>query len=305
MRLAVTGGAGFIGSHLVDALVTRGDDVLVIDDLSRGRREQVNPAARLLVLDVGDASLRDAIADWRAEVVLHEAAQIDVRYSVRDPVADAHANVVGTVNLLAACTAAGVRRVVFASTGGAIYGDTGVIPTPETHPCAPFSPYGTSKLCAETYGGTFQRIRGLEFVALRYGNVYGPRQDPHGEAGVIAVFATRLLRGEPAVINGDGDQTRDYVYVGDVVRANLRALDVATPAVFNIGTGCETDVNTLFRRLRELAGAAAEERHGPAQPGEQRRSCLDIGAARAELGWEPEVSLDDGLARTLAFFRDA
>ena len=303
MRTLVTGGAGFIGSHLVDALVAAGHDVVVVDDLSRGTRHQVHPQAELIVLDICDAELGDVVGRAAPDVVFHEAAQIDVRESVRDPLADAGTNVVGTVNVLAACADAGVRRVVFASTGGAIYGDTENIPTPETHACAPESPYGTAKLCAEAYGGTFHRIRGLEFVALRYGNVYGPRQDPHGEAGVVAIFATRLLRGEPCVINGDGGQTRDYVYVGDVVAANLQALAVTSPAVFNIGTGIETDVNQLYARLRDAAGSSLDAEHGPAKPGEQRRSALDIACAREVLQWAPAVGLDDGLRRTLDFFR--
>ena len=302
MRTLVTGGAGVIGSHLVDALVAAGHDVTVIDDLSRGSREQVNAGAQLRVLDICDANLEAEVADAAPEVEFHEAAQIDVRESVLNPLGDAGTNVVGTVNLLAACVAAGVRRVVFASTGGAIYGDTDEVPTPETHTCAPESPYGTAKLCAEAYGGTFQRIRGLEFVSLRYANVYGPRQDPHGEAGVVAIFATRLRRGQPCVINGDGTQTRDYVFVEDVVRANLRALDVEPPGVFNIGTGVETDVNQLFGRLRALAGSGDDARHGPGKPGEQRRSSLDIALARRQLGWAPAVDLDTGLRRTLDFF---
>ena len=303
MTVLVTGGAGFIGSHLSDALVARGHEVVVVDDLSRGRREQVNPEARLVALDVADPGLVQAVAEAKPDVVFHQAAQIDVRDSVRDPMADAHTNVVGTVNLLAACAAAGVRRVVFASTGGAIYGDTDRIPTPETHECLPASPYGTAKLCAEAYGALFQRMRGLEFTSLRYGNVYGPRQDPHGEAGVIAIFATRLLQGAGARINGDGLQTRDYVYVDDVVEANLRAAEAASPGVFNVGTGVETDVNELFRRLRDLTGSGEAAVHAPAKPGEQRRSCLDIRRAADALGWQPRVDLGTGLARTLDFFR--
>ncbi|HEX6539423.1 MAG TPA: NAD-dependent epimerase/dehydratase family protein [Candidatus Dormibacteraeota bacterium] len=304
MRALVTGGAGFIGSHLVDALAAAGDDVTVIDDLSRGRRDHVPAQARLVELDICDSSLTDVVGRAAPEVVFHLAAQIDVRASVRDPLADAGTNVVGTVNLLGACVASSVRRVVFASTGGAIYGDTEDIPTPETHACAPESPYGTAKLSAEAYGGTFERIRGLEFVALRYANVYGPRQDPHGEAGVVAIFATRLLRGYDCVINGDGTQTRDYVYVADVVEANRRAVSVTPPGVFNVGTGTETSVNELFARMRVLAGSAAEARHAPAKPGEQRRSCLDIGRARERLQWRPTIDLDAGLRRTLDFFRD-
>ena len=303
MRALVTGGAGFIGSHLADALLRSGHDVVVVDDLSRGKREQVDRAARLVEADVADTSLTDLLTESRTEVVFHLAAQIDVRASVRDPLGDARVNVLGTVNLLDACVATDVRRLVFASTGGAIYGDTEVIPTPEDHPCRPQSPYGSAKLCAEAYGATFHRIRGLDFVALRYANVYGPRQDPHGEEGVVAIFAARLLNGEQPVINGDGLQTRDYVYVDDVVRANLAAAESADGGVFNIGTGTETDVNQLFGRLRRIAGSDAEPRHAPAQPGEQRRSCVDVTLARRLLGWKPAVSLDEGLEQTLAYFR--
>ena len=254
MRTLVTGGAGFIGSHLTDALIAAGDSVTVVDDLSRGRRDQVNAAATFVELDITSDALAAAMADAKPEVVFHHAAQIDVRASVRDPLHDADVNVVGTVNVLRAAIDAGARRVVFASSGGAIYGDTEVIPTPETHPCLPESPYGTAKLCAEAYGGTFSRQAGIEFVALRYANVYGPRQDPHGEAGVIAIFAMRLLAGDPPVINGDGLQTRDYVHVHDVVRANLAAVD-GPAGIYNIGTGVETDVNAIYRML---AAACAE-----------------------------------------------
>ena len=303
MRSLVTGGAGFIGSNLVDALVRDGHDVVVVDDLSRGRREQVNPAARLVEADICDVNLTDLLSKERTEVVFHHAAQIDVRVSVLDPLADARTNVLGTVRLLDACVAAGVRRVVFASTGGAIYGDADVIPTPEDYRCSPQSPYGAAKLCAETYGATYQRVRGLDFIALRYANVYGPRQDPHGEAGVVAIFSSRLLHGDPAVINGDGRQTRDYVYVDDVVTANLAAAESADSGAFNIGTGIETDVNQLLNLLARAARVDAPVRHGPAQPGEQRRSCIEVARAVERLGWRPVVPLDEGLDRTLAYFR--
>ena len=302
MRALVTGGAGFIGSHLVDALAAEGHDVVVVDNLSRGRREQVAAGARLVELDVAGADLDGVLQEHRPEVVFHQAAQIDVRRSVADPVADAESNVVGTVNLLRACAANGVRRVVFASTGGAIYGDTEDIPTGETHPLRPESPYGTAKLCAEAYGATYERMRGLEFIALRYSNVYGPRQDPHGEAGVVAIFAEHLLRGERAVINGDGLQTRDYVYVDDVVAANLAAATVSAPGPFNIGTGVETDVNTIHALLARVCAPGQEAEHGPAKPGEQRRSCLDISRARTHLGWTPAVGLEEGLRRTAGYF---
>jgi UDP-glucose 4-epimerase len=247
VKALVTGGAGFIGSHIVDALLARGDDVAVVDDLSRGRRSQVDPAARLHVVDVRARALADVLRSERPDVVFHQAAQIDVRRSVAEPLLDTDINVVGTVNLLQACAGAGVRRVVFASSGGAIYGDTDVVPTPETHAAHPASLYGAAKLCGEAYGGVYAQLYGLEFVALRYANVYGPRQDPHGEAGVVAIFARKLLGDEAPVINGDGLQTRDYVYVGDVVRANLLAAGAGGDALgaYNVGTGRETDVATL------------------------------------------------------------
>jgi UDP-glucose 4-epimerase len=304
VRALVTGGAGFIGSHITDALLEAGHTVTVIDDLSRGRREQVNPAATFVALDITSPDLAGAIATAQPEVVFHAAAQIDVRESVRDPLHDADVNVVGTVNVLRAAVDAGTRRVIFASSGGAIYGDTDVLPTPEDHPCRPESPYGTAKLCAEAYGGTFSRQAGLEFVGLRYANVYGPRQDPHGEAGVVAIFATRLVHGDSVVINGDGAQTRDYVHVHDVVRANLAAVD-GPAGVYNIGTGVETDVNTLYRMLAAASGVSRDAEHGPTKPGEQRRSCLDTTAARERLGWNATVTFADGVRSTVDYFRTA
>ena len=304
MRALVTGGAGFIGSHITDALIDAGHAVTVIDDLSRGRREQVNAGATFVELDITMPELAAAFAGARPDVVFHAAAQIDVRESVRNPLHDADVNVVGTVNVLRASVDAGARRVVFASSGGAIYGDTEVIPTPEDHPRLPASPYGTAKLCAEEYGGMFSRQAGLEFVALRYANVYGPRQDPHGEAGVVAIFATQLLHGEPVVINGDGTQTRDYVHVHDVVRANLAAVAGAT-GVYNIGTGVETDVNGLYRMLAAASGVSTSAEHGPAKPGEQRRSCLDTTGTRERLGWSAAIGFDEGVRSTLEYFRTA
>jgi UDP-glucose 4-epimerase len=305
MRALVTGGAGFIGSHLVDALLAAGHDVCAVDDLSRGRREQVPAGARLHVVDVRTAALHDVVGTEKPEVVFHQAAQIDVRRSISEPLLDTEINVVGTVNLLQACAAAGVRRVVFASSGGAIYGDTEVVPTPETHPARPASLYGAAKLCGEAYGGVYASLYGVELCALRYANVYGPRQDPHGEAGVVAIFARKLLAGEAPLINGDGTQTRDYVYVGDVVAANLAAAAAGAAALgaYNVGTGRETDVNRLFSMLRTACGASLEAQHGPAKPGEQRRSCLDASLAAARLGWTPRVSLEEGLQRTVDFFR--
>ena len=298
----VTGGAGFIGSTLADALLAGGWSVAVVDDLSRGRREQVPIGAELHVCDIATPRLREVMATVRPDVVFHQAAQIDVRRSVTEPLLDTGINVVGTVNVLQSSIDAGARRVVFASSGGAIYGDTEVIPTPEAHAAAPASHYGAAKQCGEVYGGVYSRLYGLEFTALRYANVYGPRQDPHGEAGVVAIFAQRLLAGTAAVVNGDGLQTRDYVYVDDVVRANLLAAEGPVGA-YNVATGVETDVNTIHGLLARAVGRTEEPEHGPGKPGEQRRSCLDHSAALEMLGWRPQVALEDGLRRTVDWFR--
>jgi UDP-glucose 4-epimerase len=302
VRALVTGGAGFIGSHIADALVEGGHAVTVVDDLSRGRRAQVPAAAAFVEADV-NGDLSPILAGCRPEVVFHEAAQIDVRRSVADPVFDTRVNVLGTVNLLQACVAAGVGRFIFASSGGALYGDTDEVPTPEGHPPRPASNYGAAKGAAELYGNVYSQLYGLEFVALRYANVYGPRQDPHGEAGVVAIFAERMLRGETPTINGDGGQTRDYVYVADVVSANLAAM-TAPPGAYNVGTGIECDVNRLHAMLARIVGVTGEPAHGPAKPGEQRRSCLDPSLAAARLGWHPRFALEAGLEQTVAHFRD-
>jgi len=304
VRLLVTGGAGFIGSHLVDRLVAGGHEVAVVDNLDTGRAERVRPPARLHRVDLRSPRLAEVLAAERPEVVFHQAAQTQLRRSVDDPVFDAGVNVVGSLNLLEACRRVGVRRVIFASSGGAIYGDTEALPTPEDHLPRPASPYGVAKLAVEHYLACWQGLYGIGTVSLRYANVYGPRQDPFGEAGVVAIFAHRMLRGEPPLINGDGEQTRDYVYVDDVVEANLRVLEhpeVSGP--LNIGTGLETSVNALFHRLRELTAAAVPERHGPPKAGEQRRSGLDVSLAKRLLGWTPRVGLAEGLARTVEHFR--
>jgi UDP-glucose 4-epimerase len=302
VRVLVTGAAGFIGSTLADALVSEGAQVSVVDDLSRGQRSQVPDAADFHQLDIVDERLAALMAATAPEVVFHLAAQIDVRRSVAEPVFDTRVNVLGTVNVLEACARAGVRRVVFASSGGALYGDTDVLPTPETHPRSPASAYGAAKLAGETYGSVFQQVHGMEFVALRYANVYGPRQDPHGEAGGVAIFAQLLLAGEDAVINGDGSQTRDYVYVDDVVAANLRAAQTAALGAFNIGTGRACTVNELYELIAGAAHVDRPARHGPGKPGEQRVSCLDVSRAESLLGWRPQVPLEDGISRTVNWF---
>lgn len=303
MRILVTGGAGFIGSHLVDAFIADGHTVAIVDNLSTGVRENVNSAARLYEADIRDADAIDEIfARERPEILCHQAAQLDVRKSVADPAYDADVNVVGALRLLQAGYKHGLHKVLFASTGGAIYGEADVTPTPETYPAAPISPYGVAKLAVERYLHYYHVVQGLSYVALRYANVYGPRQNPHGEAGVIAIFTERLLRGEPAIINGDGGNTRDYVYVGDVVAANRRALAADHTGPYNVGTGIETDVNAIFQRLNRLTEAHAEERHGEPKAGEQRRSCLSWEKIARDLGWQPKVPLDEGLARTVEFF---
>jgi UDP-glucose 4-epimerase len=313
MRTLVTGGAGFIGSNLVDALVDRGDDVTVVDDISTGRRENLTGAlergAELVEADIRDApAMRDLVARVRPEVVFHLAAQIDVRHSVADPAADARINVEGTINMLAAAQENGVRRFVNTSTGGAIYGEGQILPAPEDHPVVPLSPYGNSKFCAENYCSLFRRLHGLSTVSLRYGNVYGPRQDPLGEAGVIAIFCGKLLEGGRPTVYGDGKQTRDYDYVGDVVAANLAAAETDTAGPYNVGTGVETSVLELVDALREVGGDAPgagsfEPELAPERPGEVQRIAIDPSRAREELGWEPRVQLREGLELTLASMR--
>jgi UDP-glucose 4-epimerase len=304
VKVVVTGGAGFIGSHVVDRCLAAGHSVAVVDDLSTGRRALVNPAARLHVVDIRSPALHDVVRAERPGAVVHLAAQAAVSRSVADPRFDADVNVLGSINLLEACREARVERVVYASTGGAAYGDTDVLPTPEDHPTRPASPYGVSKVAVELYLACWDTLHGLSSMALRFANVYGPRQSPHGEAGVVAIFCHRILAGEPCIINGDGLQTRDYVYVEDVAEACVLALahPSATGPV-NLGTGVESTVVALFERLRAVAGGPAEARHGPARPGEQRRSVLDATRARQLLGWTPRVGLDEGLRRTFAAFR--
>jgi len=303
-RILITGGAGFIGSTIADTFLAAGWDVAVLDDLSTGKRENVPAAARFYPCDVRSAAAVEAVVKERPDVICHQAAQMDVRRSMAEPGFDASVNVLGLLNVLQAAVQAGsVKQVLFASSGGATYGDTPVIPTPETHPQRPLSVYGASKAASELYLGVYQACYGIPYAAMRYANVYGPRQDPHGEAGVVAIFCGRLLDGKPCTIYGDGGQTRDYVYVGDVARANLLAAERGFAGALNVGTGVETDVNRLYAGIARAAGSAAAPVHAEARLGEQRRSCVSPAAAEAALGWRPEIPLQEGLARTLEFFR--
>lgn len=309
-RALVTGGAGFIGSHVSDALLAAGWSVTVLDDLSSGKREQVPAAAQFVQADIRSAEAHALVRDGKFDLLCHLAAQMDVRRSVADPSFDADVNIRGSLNLLEAVRASGhSTRVIFASTGGAVYGDFVEPPNLETYEKNPESPYGIAKFAVELYLAYYARIHGLDYLALRFANVFGPRQDPHGEAGVVAIFCQRILAGQPLTVFGDGGQTRDYVYVGDVARAHVLAASRATiPAGrvdergINLGTGRETSVVELANALMRAAGRSAPLQHAAARPGEQRRSVVSIAKAGAVLGWTPEVGLEDGLARTFQWF---
>jgi UDP-glucose 4-epimerase len=302
-RVVVTGGAGFIGVHSVEALLGAGAEVLVIDDLRHASYRRLPDSARVEVADVAEEQAREAIRSWKPTAILHLAAQGGVNRSWREPAEDAHINVLGTVSVLTAAMASGCRRVVVASSGGALYGAARRLPTPEDEPTQPRSPYGTAKLSIEHYLEHFTRAGSLDALALRYGNVYGPGQDGTGEAGVVAISSHRLLAGRAPVVRGDGSQTRDFTYVGDIVAANLLGLGSSVTGAINIGTGRETGIGDLVRRLCALAGYAGEPEREPLPPGEVARSALDNALAADRLGWRPGVSLDDGLARTLESFR--
>ena len=303
MKVLVTGGAGFIGSHLVDRLILEGHDSVVVDNLVTGKRRNINRAARFYKMDVQSWRLERVFRNERPNVVMHLAAQMDVRKSVEDPMFDAQVNVLGTLNVLQQAVKHGVRKVIFSSSGGAIYGEQETYPAPETHVLKPLSPYGLSKLCGEQYLSYFQRVSGLQAVSLRYANVYGPRQDPEGEAGVVAIFIQKMLNNEQAVINGNGRQTRDFVFVDDVVEANLAMMGQETQGTYNVGTGVETSINDLFRILVQHTGSTCKEMHGPAKKGEQARSVIDCTKLRQEVSWEPKADLSEGLKKTVEYFR--
>ncbi len=303
MNILVTGGAGFIGSNAVDAFINAGHTVVIIDDFSSGKQENVNAKAKVYKMDIQDPAVENIFRDEKIEVMAHFAAQMDVRRSVADPKFDASVNVLGFLNLMEQGRKYGLKKVLFSSTGGAIYGEQDYFPADEQHPNRPLSPYGITKLVTEKYLFFYKEIYGIDHVILRYANIYGPRQNPHGDAGVVAIFTQKMLRGEQPIINGDGKQTRDYVFVGDVVRANLLGLTYKGSNIFNIGTGIETDVNQLFQHIKKLTGSAAEEQHIPAKAGEQMRSVISSKKIGDALGWKPTIPLEEGLKRTVEFFK--
>lgn len=304
MRIIVTGGAGFIASHIVDAYLGKGHEVHIFDDFSTGLKANLNPRATLHAVDIAEGNAARLVEQIKPDILSHHAAQMDVRHSVADPTFDARVNIIGFINLLEGCRNAGVKKVIFASSGGAVYGEQETYPAPESHVTRPASPYGVSKRTGELYLSYYFQAFGLPYIALRYANVYGPRQSAKGEAGVVAIFLSLLLTGRTPLINGDGRQTRDYVYVGDVVAANVAALESPFVGPINIGTGVETDVVTIFELLCRTVGREVKAQHGPAKPGEQRRSSLDNRHADRVLGWRPQVALTDGLQRTTDYYRE-
>ncbi|MCK4520279.1 GDP-mannose 4,6-dehydratase [Candidatus Parcubacteria bacterium] len=311
MKILVTGGAGFIGSHLVDRLVKERHKVIVIDNLSTGSKKNLNPKAKFYKLDIRNPKVSDVFKKEKPEAVFHLAAQIDLRKSVENPVEDAKINILGSLNILQNFIRINqlnprksVSKFIFTSTGGAIYGDADIIPTPETYPEMPLSPYGVEKLVFDKYLNYYYKVFGLPYVSLRLSNVYGPRQNSKGEAGVIAIFCDKMLGNKQPIINGSGKQTRDYVYVDDVVEAGILAFKKKKIGIFNIGTAQETDVNTIFRKIRKLINSDCKEIHVPEKPGEQKTSCLDCSKAKKELGWQPRYDLDKGLKETVEWFKN-
>jgi UDP-glucose 4-epimerase len=303
MKILVTGGAGFIASHVVDRYVELGHEVLVVDDLSTGKKANVNERAALHQMDVGSSAFVELVREERPDVINHHAAQTSVRVSVDDPLNDCRRNVLASLNLIDAARRAGVGKVIYISSGGAIYGEPVSLPCSEDNPIRPDSPYGASKHAPEHYLDIYQRVHGLNYTVLRYGNVYGPRQDPFGEAGVIAIFTARMLAGEETVINGSGEQERDFVYVGDVVEANVAALERGDADAFNIGAGEGTSINEIFRLLKDATGYARDAQYGPARAGETFKIFLDITRAAVGLGWRPEMDLQTGLRTTVESLR--
>lgn len=303
MKILVTGGAGFIASQIADAFINVGHEVHILDNLSTGFEKNINPKAKFIKSDISSPSIHELFSKEKYDVVNHHAAQIDVRKSVADPVFDANTNILGTINLLQACIKTGVKKFMFASTGGAVYGEQEYFPADENHPTNPVSPYGITKLAIEKYLYFYKIEYGLNHTILRYANVYGPRQNPFGEAGVVAIFANKLLKNENPVINGDGKQTRDYVFVEDVVKANVITLSSEASDIFNVGTGKETSVNDLFTKLNSNAGNKAEEKHGLAPKGEQMRSVITSDKLYKKFNWKPSTNIDEGLIQTFESFK--
>ncbi|MDP4115341.1 MAG: NAD-dependent epimerase/dehydratase family protein [Bacteroidota bacterium] len=303
MKILVTGGAGFIASNITDALINEGHDVVILDNLSTGRKENINPKAKFVLGDI-TSDLTKLFDEEKFDVVNHHAAQMDVRKSVADPTFDATVNILGTINLLQNCVRTGVKKFMFASTGGAVYGEQDYFPADEKHLTFPLSPYGISKMSVEKYIYFYNKQYNLKYSILRYANIYGPRQNPFGEAGVVAIFTTKFLNKEQPIINGPGTQTRDYVFVGDVVKANLTVLNDEDDTIYNVGTGIETDVNQIFHILNDATGANLEEKHGPALPGEQLRSVITSDKLFGKFGFRPSIKMKEGLETTLNYYKN-
>jgi UDP-glucose 4-epimerase len=303
LKILVTGGAGFIASQIADGFIEAGHQAIILDDLSTGFEKNINPKAKFIKANICDKSISNLFEVEKFDVVNHHAAQMDVRRSVKDPEFDATTNILGTINLLQNCVRYGVKKFMFASTGGAVYGEQEYFPADEKHNTQPKSPYGISKLAVEKYLYFYNSEYKLNYTILRYANIYGPRQNPFGEAGVVAIFSTKLLKSEQPIINGHGEQTRDYVFVGDVVKANLLLLNDAESDIYNVGTTVETDVNQLFHYLNKITGAGKDEKHGPAAAGEQMRSVITSEKMFKKFGWKPSTKLEDGLKITVDFFR--
>ena len=304
MKILITGGAGFIGSSIAESYIFAGHEVGVVDDLSAGKRENLPASARFFFGDIGDnAFLENVFEEMRPDVVSHHAAQMDIRRSLREPQFDANINIIGSLSVLERCVRFGVEKLIFASSGGAIYGEPGTLPATEATAGMPISHYGVSKLAVERYLHAYHRLYGLRYCALRYANVYGPRQNPHGEAGVVAIFAGQMLRGETCTIFGDGSKTRDYIFIEDVVRANLLALNRGECQVFNIGRGIQVSDAEMFETIRRAVGIANQPRFAPHRRGEVQHICLDSSSASRVFGWEPEVGLSEGIGKTIAHIR--
>jgi UDP-glucose 4-epimerase len=305
LKILITGGAGFIGSNVADGLLKKNQQVVIIDDLSNGKEENIPPKAKFYEIDIRDKEIQKVFKEEKPDIVIHNAAQLSVRVSVEDPMMDADINIMGSLNVISNCHIYKVKKIIFASSGGTVYGEQEYYPAGEDHPTRPISPYGVAKLAIEKYLYCFNNSHGLSYVSLRYGNIYGPRQDPYGEAGVVAIFSKKILEGKNPTINGDGLQTRDYVYVSDVVDVNIRAIESDFTGVVNVGTGRETDVISLFNILKEASGKKnIKEIYGPPKEGEQRRSQLSFVLAEKDLGWKPKVSIEEGLKLTYDWFKE-